>query len=182
MAKNECIDLAYGLELWREDGQLFVKFEDDDKGGGTSLMCAFHEEEVYCAETQYVEPLDREQIEQVNTWFHEFEEEEDKPEILWDENAELAYEHGAETARKAGVWVVHYWPDGDDAQTQVFGSELGATTAALGFAMEIWSRHWTEDGDWPIQPERWDQIFAEVLNRAGDCMDILTVEHKEIQE
>ncbi|MCG7629055.1 hypothetical protein MHM88_14685 [Epibacterium sp. MM17-32] len=103
-------------------------------------------------------------------------------ELVWTEEAEVAFEEGRKDVREAGVWVVHYWPEGEEAQTEVFSSELGATTCALGFAMEVWSRFWTEDGDWPIQPERWHQIFDEVLNRAGNCSDVLTVEHKEIQE
>lgn len=75
------------------------------------------------------------------------------------------------------IWSVTTWFDGEDLETRVFPTKLQADVDALTAAIQMWE-NFCED-DWPIQPETWHEIYDEVLNRAGDCMDIIQItEHQ----
>ena len=70
----EIIDYGEGLELWRDDGGYVVCFADEhEKGGGSSLLFTYHEQQVYGTETGTEEDLDNGQVRQVKEWFEEYE-------------------------------------------------------------------------------------------------------------
>lgn len=101
------------------------------------------------------------------------------PDAIWDENASAAYELGRESLLEPGVWVVFYWPDGDDIELHVFEDKDMALARAQDFAIELWDKYW--EPDWPHPPTAWDEIYSIVLDHTGNIGDVITVTPQEIQ-
>ncbi len=97
---------------------------------------------------------------------------------LWDENADSAFEEGQKSIL-SGVWLVTSHMDGAGPWTGLFLHEDDAKERALTVAQNLWEEF--HEDDWPPQPPTWHEIYDEVLNRAGDCFDVITLEFKEIK-
>lgn len=67
----DVVDVCTGLELLSDEEGHFVRFEGDQ--GGSSLLFAYHEQEIYSEKERQEVGLDRWQIEQVEEWFDDHE-------------------------------------------------------------------------------------------------------------
>lgn len=68
----QCVDTDEDLELWQDEDCFFVRFERDF-GGGSSLMFAIHEGQIFSQKEGREMDLSDIQYQTVEAWREEFE-------------------------------------------------------------------------------------------------------------